>query len=353
MYSSSSTKQIFEKLAHSSIMRLNKSSMDKLYDLMMMGFKRQIVSCSNPRQYLIVTLNHLESIKRLVTDTHVHDLVQVAIDSALSAYCPLNDSQWLTLKSTLLKFLQEKKVKVSLFLQQGMQTPDGVLVLTNAGKLPFATEMPGTIRYYESGTVVSTGAFEISSVHGCLESDGVVDFSNKLGMNMYSKENPWFVADAKDSGEVIESFVIANRAMNTEGSSRANSKPKGSSGFSSSSGGGSPFVAVSSSSAKAELSMLADLLGIDSGAGSKSDVDAKPFKINLFPDSGFDSKGGEGKDGDDESGYVIQIDIDATADAKSMERYMEDLDLNDDPKAASKGGDDDDDDLLALMDSAK
>ena len=43
MYSTSSTKQIFEKLAHSSIMRLNKSSMDKLYDLMCMGFKYQII----------------------------------------------------------------------------------------------------------------------------------------------------------------------------------------------------------------------------------------------------------------------------------------------------------------------
>lgn len=31
VYSAAATKQIFEKLAHSSIMRLNKTSMDKLY----------------------------------------------------------------------------------------------------------------------------------------------------------------------------------------------------------------------------------------------------------------------------------------------------------------------------------
>lgn len=59
MYSTASTKQIFEKLAHSSIMRLNKSSMDKLYDLMTMGFKYQMASCASPEQYLHVTLNHL------------------------------------------------------------------------------------------------------------------------------------------------------------------------------------------------------------------------------------------------------------------------------------------------------
>ena len=79
MYSSASTKQIFgtysvlyliplgyfvyilEKLAHSSIMRLNKSSMEKLYDLMTMGFKYQIISCTCPEQFLQVTLNHLGS----------------------------------------------------------------------------------------------------------------------------------------------------------------------------------------------------------------------------------------------------------------------------------------------------
>ena len=34
--------QIFVKLAHSSIMCLNESSMDKLYDLITMGFKFQV-----------------------------------------------------------------------------------------------------------------------------------------------------------------------------------------------------------------------------------------------------------------------------------------------------------------------
>ena len=37
MYTMELTKGIFDKLAHSSIMRLNKTSMDKLFDLMTMG----------------------------------------------------------------------------------------------------------------------------------------------------------------------------------------------------------------------------------------------------------------------------------------------------------------------------
>ncbi|CAM9748051.1 unnamed protein product, partial [Heterosigma akashiwo] len=66
IYSNQNTKQIFDKLAHSSIMKLNQSSMEKLYDLMTMGFKYQILLCSQPEQLLQVTLTHLETLKQLV-----------------------------------------------------------------------------------------------------------------------------------------------------------------------------------------------------------------------------------------------------------------------------------------------
>ena len=54
MYSNASIKKIFERLAHSSIMRLNESSMAKLYDLMAMGFKYQAVACASPDMLLQV-----------------------------------------------------------------------------------------------------------------------------------------------------------------------------------------------------------------------------------------------------------------------------------------------------------
>ena len=44
VYSVMSVRQIFDRLALSSIMRLNESSMYKLFDLMAMGFKYQMLS---------------------------------------------------------------------------------------------------------------------------------------------------------------------------------------------------------------------------------------------------------------------------------------------------------------------
>ena len=43
-YTLDSARAVFDKIAHSSIMRLNKTSMDKLYDLMTMGIKHQVAS---------------------------------------------------------------------------------------------------------------------------------------------------------------------------------------------------------------------------------------------------------------------------------------------------------------------
>ena len=118
VYNMQSTRQIFDKLAHSSIMRLNESSMDKarppaqpplaapnpggchvwggarpgalspshaasshaaprhtlrpatprflsqLFDLMTMGFKYQLIACRYPQELLHVTLNHLHQAPR-------------------------------------------------------------------------------------------------------------------------------------------------------------------------------------------------------------------------------------------------------------------------------------------------
>lgn len=78
IYSVASVRQVFDRLAHSSIMRLNEASMDKLFDLMLMGFKYQLLSCSYPAEMLQVTLNHLRALQSKVGDAQVGMLVAAA-----------------------------------------------------------------------------------------------------------------------------------------------------------------------------------------------------------------------------------------------------------------------------------
>lgn len=47
----------FIKLINASVMVLNKYSMEKLFDLMIMGTKREVLNCCHPRYYVDVFNN--------------------------------------------------------------------------------------------------------------------------------------------------------------------------------------------------------------------------------------------------------------------------------------------------------
>ena len=79
-------KTMFDKLAHASIMRLNCNSMDKLYDLMTMAVKYQVLMCHNPKHIISLTLNHLDSIIRYVTCDTVKKHVETAFTYFVQNY---------------------------------------------------------------------------------------------------------------------------------------------------------------------------------------------------------------------------------------------------------------------------
>ncbi|KAJ1418022.1 organic solute transport protein 1-domain-containing protein [Ochromonadaceae sp. CCMP2298] len=317
IYTVASTKQIFDKLAHSSIMRLNKTSMDKLFDLMSMGVKYQLLSCRSPHQYLQLTMNHLESILDMVMSEGVSELIQAAMSSCMRLYSSLNQGNWLLLEQVLLQFFQDKRIKVSLFLQRNMQSMTGTLMLTNTGNLPPGTHTPGTIRHFEQGRVIRAEQFP-TPLSECKESgEELMEEGWPIGLNMYTKDH-----NPPKKLSLPEAKAEAKAAA--------------------------PSKYSAEMSAKAGLCMLADMLGQPTNSAKKGETD-KMFKINLFPNQGFQSKEGEGEKGAE---GLISIDIDASG-AKSLNTYIEELDWDEQEPAGAKGGDEDEDDLLAMMDSAK
>ena len=159
VYSMQSTRQIFDRLAHSSIMRLNESSMDKLFDLMTMGFKYQMLACSYPQELLHVTLNHLYQLRAKIEDSEpVAALVDDVIGLTNEKYAPMTPFDFAGLKQTLCRFFTDKRVKVSLFLQDGLQKNDGTITLNYAGPLPPGAERPGVIAYYDTSGAGSSGS---------------------------------------------------------------------------------------------------------------------------------------------------------------------------------------------------
>jgi len=195
IYSSSATREIFDRLAHSSIMRLSESSMDKLYDLMTMGFKHQIVTCTHPRELIEVTLNHLESIRASVeSNAQTVELVDGAIAQVVKLCSEISNSEFAQIRQSLAKFFQVKRIKVSLFLQDGIQSADGTIVIPKGGPLvnDETVEAPGTIRYYDdSGAVSSTETFSyaLADCVGARLTGDPFDKNtrdSKLGKNIYT-----------------------------------------------------------------------------------------------------------------------------------------------------------------------
>lgn len=66
VYSEEALKQIFQRMAHVSVMTLNSSSMEKLFDLMIMTTKYYILAVRHPEEVLQVVMNHLDEMRRMV-----------------------------------------------------------------------------------------------------------------------------------------------------------------------------------------------------------------------------------------------------------------------------------------------
>eukprot|EP00164_Ancoracysta_twista_P007005 GFYU01009864.1.p1 GENE.GFYU01009864.1~~GFYU01009864.1.p1 ORF type:complete len:370 (-),score=109.80 GFYU01009864.1:98-1207(-) len=308
IYSLKSVRQIFERLAHSSIMRLSESSMDKLFDLMTMGFKYQLMCSTNPHQIIEVTFNHLNTLKAMIDDGQTKDLIDATMGKVQSRYTPVSPGDIQLTKMTLLNFMQDRRVKVSLFLQDKIQNNDGTMVLPRGGPLPGCTDPPGVIKYLDaSGNVENI--MELPLPEGLRSEPANQDpAATHLGANMYSKQRPKRDKESKQTDSKHEEEA-----------------PTPSSDF--------EMNKQHAEVAKQELNMLAGLIG------DHRPVENDNFKINLFPDTNADVGGGGG--GNVQAQTIV---VDGSRTNAALNDLMGGLDV--------AGGDDGDDDLLDLMDKA-
>jgi len=85
LYYRHALRHYFEQITHSSVMRLNETSMDKLFDLMTMAVKYQVAACKEPSELVLVTMNHLDGMRAIfegkaeITEAieHAHTLVSM------------------------------------------------------------------------------------------------------------------------------------------------------------------------------------------------------------------------------------------------------------------------------------
>ena len=151
MHTYSATKHLFNKLAHSSVMKLNENSMSKLFDLMVMGFKQQIISTTTPEELYHVTVTHLDEMLKIIDGTGGETYIHTSTELFRKMTENFNSFDYSLIKQHLLSFFQDKHVKVSLFIQEGIQSLDGTLNIDIGGKGPIFSQEIGEIFYNIQG----------------------------------------------------------------------------------------------------------------------------------------------------------------------------------------------------------
>ncbi|XP_042534813.1 protein OSCP1 isoform X3 [Dipodomys spectabilis] len=290
LYSKKALRTVYDRLAHASIMRLNQASMDKLYDLMTMAFKYQVLLCPRPKDVLLVTFNHLDAIKGFIQDspTILHQ-----VDETL-----------------------RQLTEVSTFLKDKVQNSNGRFVLPVSGPVPWGTQVPGLIRMFNNkGEEVKKtefkhgGNYVPASKEGSFELHG--DRVLKLGTNMYSMNRP---VETHMSG--------ASKNLNSQTQESIAPNPL----------------------AKEELNFLARLLG---GMEIKKPSGPEPgFRLNLFTTDEEEEHAALCRP--KELTYEV-INIQVTQDKQQKEelaRIMGEFEIPEQPKLSTNKGDD----LLAMMD---
>ena len=186
-------KSIFESFVHASIMRLNTTSMNKLFELMLMTLKLQILRTRYPEEIYQITLNHylglieiLHSIEN--EDNSLLERIKEEMEIFQKTYSKLSSYDYIILKSVILRFLQGKNVKVSIFIQDFLQDSNSIIYIPMNEESPPFVEKLGIIKNIDNGKEYF---FELK-LNDCYKGNNnnnrMANFNTEFGKNMYTAE---------------------------------------------------------------------------------------------------------------------------------------------------------------------
>ncbi|XP_072760657.1 protein OSCP1 isoform X1 [Anoplolepis gracilipes] len=122
-----------ESVVLSSIMKLDRNSMDKLFDLMIMMVKYQLMAATGPREIILIILNHVDAIRDMVSDVNAQKCVTLVQEMVLDFYGCLTFEEIWKARECCLKELESYHVRVSILLRRGLQNENASFNLTPHG----------------------------------------------------------------------------------------------------------------------------------------------------------------------------------------------------------------------------
>ncbi|XP_033330835.1 organic solute carrier partner 1 [Megalopta genalis] len=245
-----------EAVVLSSIVKLDASSMDKLFDLMIMMVKYQLTAATGPKEVILLTLNHTDAMRDMVSHPTAQRCLGMLHQMVIDIYEDLTCDEVWNIRHNCLKELETYCVRVSLLLRFGLQNDDGSFNITS--------------RKYDEKYEENRSTFfdmKLRDMHRKSSCDGSFNLYGErgtiLGKNMYAMTNEMLKLTRKGENEDIQNC-----------------------------------------GAKAELGMLAIQLGTEEASYTR------PFTLNLFSNDVHDSEN-IGKDSSDskEADTSDRVDI--------------------------------------------
>ena len=213
-------KSIFETLAHSSIMRLNSTSMNKLFELMLMTLKLQILRTRYAEEIYQIALNHFDGVIEIMnivdpTDTNLIDMVKNSMENFINVYRKFNPYDYIILKSVILRFLQGKNVKVSIFIQENLQDSSSIIYLPMNEESPPFFEKVGIVK----NKIKNKEEFFELKLSNCYKenknNDRMDNFSTDFGKNMFGTKSLNFIGRIKKKSKENETNKNENNFNKT------------------------------------------------------------------------------------------------------------------------------------------
>ncbi|XP_017887176.1 protein OSCP1 [Ceratina calcarata] len=194
----------------SSIMKLDKNSMNKLFDLMTMMVKYQLTAATGPVEVVLLTLNHTDAMRDMVSNPNAQQCVGLVHQMVTDFYGMLTFEEVWNARNDCLRELEPYCVRVSVLLRLGLQNEDGNFNSTyhkyNERYDENKDRFSGKKLYDIDPKTYCNGSFDLFGERGTI-----------LGKNMYSmsygtlKPTPDHDKDAhiKDCGTKAELGMLA------------------------------------------------------------------------------------------------------------------------------------------------
>jgi hypothetical protein len=201
-YKHQEVKSIFESFAHSSIMRLNTMSMNKLFELMLMTLKLQILRTRYPEEIYQITLNHFLGILEILNSIEFDNKflinrIQEEMLNFKQNYSHLSPYDYIVLKSVILRFLQGRNVKVSIFIQDNLQDSNSEIYLPMSEISPPNVGKLGIVKNYSTGKE-DFYELKLNEFYKKNTNQNRMDnFNTDFGKNMFGAEKLNFVGRKK------------------------------------------------------------------------------------------------------------------------------------------------------------